>query len=88
MNPVDSVPDADLSCRPGQDACGPDEAADHGADGMPPRASWAQRPLQDIQDLIDKLAAVTQQLRHPRSAGREPSRSPETDRPSQVPTGR
>jgi hypothetical protein len=24
-----------------------------------------QKPLQDIQDLIDRLAAVTQQLRHP-----------------------
>ena len=73
MNPVDSVPEADLSCGPGWDACAPDEAADHGG-GMPPRASWAQRPLQDIQDLIDKLAAVTQQLRHPGSASRDSSR--------------
>ena len=66
MNPVDSVPDTDLSCRPGQDARGPDEPADHD-DGMPPRAGWAHKPLQDIQDIIDKLAAVTQQLRHPSS---------------------
>jgi hypothetical protein len=87
MNPVDAGPDADLSCRPGQDACGPGKAADD-AGGTPPRASWAQRPLQDIQDLIDKLAAVTQQLRHPGSAGRDSSRSPDADRASQVPTGR
>jgi hypothetical protein len=67
MNPVDSVPDADLSCRSGRDdVSGPGTAADH-RDDMPPRASWTQRPLQDIQDLIDKLAAVTQQLRHPGS---------------------
>jgi hypothetical protein len=69
MNPVNRVPDADLPCRSGQDdASGPGTAADHG-DDMPPRALWAQRPLQDIQDLIDKLAAVTQQLRHPSGAG-------------------
>jgi hypothetical protein len=86
MNPVDSVPDADLSCRPGQDPCGPNEAADDGG-GAPPRAGWAHRPLQDIQDLIDKLAAVTQQLRHPGSAWRDSSRSPDADRPTQVPTG-
>lgn len=68
MNPVDSVPDADLSCQSGQDnASGSGTAADHG-DDMPPPAPWTQRPLQDIQDLIDKLAAVTQQLRHPGSA--------------------
>jgi hypothetical protein len=87
MNPVDSGPDADLSCRPGQDACGPDEAADDGG-RTPARAGWAHRPLQDIQDLIDKLAAVTQQLRHPGIAGRDASRSPDADRPTQVPTGR
>ena len=69
MNPVDSVPDADLSCRSGQDdASGPGMAADD-AGGTPSRSSWTQRPLQDIQDLIDKLAAVTQQLRHPSGAG-------------------
>ena len=87
MNPVDSVPDADLSFRPGQDAYGPDETAEDDG-GTPPRAGWAQKPLQDIQDLIDKLAAVSQQLRHPRSASRDSSRSPDADRPSQVPTGR
>jgi hypothetical protein len=74
MNPVDSVPDADLSCRPGpDDASGPDEAAEHDG-GMPSRSGWAHRPLQDIQDLIDKLAAVTQQLRHPGSGLRGSSR--------------
>jgi len=31
-------------------------------------------PLQDIQDLIDRLAAVTQQLRHP---GRRSDGAPE-----------
>jgi hypothetical protein len=74
MNPVDSVPDADLSCRSGQDdASEPDEAADH-ASSTPSRSGWTQRPLQEIQDLIDKLAAVTQQLRHPGSASRDSSR--------------
>ena len=74
MNPVDSVPDADLSCRSGQDdVSGPGTAADHD-DDMPPRGPWTQRPLQDIQDLIDKLAAVTQQLRHPGSSVRGSSR--------------
>ena len=33
----------------------------------PTRSPGTQKPLQDIQDLIDKLAAVTQQLRHPGS---------------------
>ena len=87
MNPVDSVPDADLSCRPGQDACGPDEAADDGG-GTPPRAGWAHRPLQDIQDLIDKLAAVTQQLRHPGNSVRSVSREPDADRSSQTGSAR
>jgi len=79
MNPVDSMPDADLSCRSGQDdAGGPDEAADH-ASGTPSRSGWTQRPLLEIQDLIDKLAAVTQQLRHPGSSLRS---EPGADRPS------
>jgi len=88
MNLVDSVPDADLSSRSGpHDASGHDEAPDH-ASATPSRSGWAQRPLQEIQDLIDKLAAVTQQLRHPGSASRDSSRSPDADRPSQVSTGR
>jgi len=88
MNPVDSVPDADLSCRSGQDgASGPDEAADH-ADGTLSRSGWTQRPLQEIQDLIDKLAAVTQQLRHPGNSLRGLSREPGADRPSRTDTPR
>jgi len=61
MNPGDSVQDA---TRPG-----PDEAGGFGAagEGAPPRSPRAHKPLQDIQDLIDKLAAVTQQLRRPGS---------------------
>jgi hypothetical protein len=39
------------------------------------RSLRTQRSLQDIQDLIDKLAAVTQQLRHP---GRRSERAPES----------
>jgi hypothetical protein len=68
MNPGNSVPDTDLSCRPGQEeASGAEATAGHGG-GQPARSPRAQRPLQDIQDLIDKLAAVTQQLRHPSSS--------------------
>jgi hypothetical protein len=82
MNLRDSVPDADSSCRSGQDDAsgaigviegtgetgetGGDTDAGHG-DGQPTRILRAHRPLQDIQDIIDKLAAVTQQLRRPGS---------------------
>ena len=72
MNFGDSVPDASRS--------GPDDDTAPGAvggDGDRNQA-WSlrtQKPLQDIQDLIDKLAAVTQQLRHP---GRRPDGAPET----------
>ncbi len=62
MNSGDSVQDAS---RPG-----PDEASGFGAaagEGAPTRSPRTQTPLQDIQDLIDKLAAVTQQLRRPGS---------------------
>jgi hypothetical protein len=62
MNPGDSVQDATRS--------GPDEASGVGAaagQGTPAQLPRTQKPLQDIQDLIDKLAAVTQQLRHPGS---------------------
>jgi hypothetical protein len=72
MNPGNGAPDADLSCRPGQDdvsadASGTDAAAGHD-DGPATRSPRIQRPLQDIQDIIDKLAAVTQQLRRPGSS--------------------
>ncbi len=62
MNPGDSVQDASRT--------GPDEASGFGAAAgqgnvTPPRSLRTQKPLQDIQDIIDKLAAVTQQLRRP-----------------------
>jgi hypothetical protein len=62
MNSGESVHDAS---RIGlDDASGPGTAA--GQDGHPPaRSPQTQKPLQDIQDIIDKLAVVTQQLRHP-----------------------
>ena len=64
MNLGDSVQDASRS--------EPDEASERGvAAGQttlaPPPPT--RKPLQDIQDIIDKLAAVTQQLRHPRMPG-------------------
>jgi hypothetical protein len=62
MNPGDSVQDATRS--------GPDEASGFGAaagESATMRSPRTQKPLQDIQDLIDKLAAVTKQLRHPGS---------------------
>jgi len=43
------------------------------SNGTPARSPRTQKPLQDIQDLIDKLAAVTQQLRHPGSRVAGPS---------------
>jgi hypothetical protein len=62
MNFGDSVQDASRS--------GPDDSTVPGAvggdgDSHHVRSPRTQKPLQDIQDLIDKLAAVTQQLRHP-----------------------
>jgi len=32
------------------------------------RSPETEKPLQDIQDIIDQLAAVNQQLRHPKSS--------------------
>jgi hypothetical protein len=62
MNFGDSTQDAG---RPGSgDVAGPGAVGGDG-DGRHTRSLWTQKPLQDIQDLIDKLAAVTQQLRHP-----------------------
>ena len=56
----------------------PDDVTASGAvggdgDSHHSRSLRTQKPLQDIQDLIDKLAAVTQQLRHP---GRRPDDAP------------
>jgi hypothetical protein len=62
MNFGDSVPDASRSGPddgPVPDAVGGDGGS-HQA-----RSLRTQKPLQDIQEIIDKLAAVTQQLRHP-----------------------
>lgn len=62
MNFGDSVQDASRS--------GPDDVtvlptAGGDGDSHETRSLRTQKSLQDIQDLIDKLAAVTQQLRHP-----------------------
>ena len=61
MNIGDSVQDASRS--------GIEDGTVPGAlghdDSHQARSLRAQKHLQDIQDLIDKLAAVTQQLRHP-----------------------
>jgi hypothetical protein len=64
MNPGDSVHDASRSGL--DDARPPGAAAGHRGD-KPARSPRTQRPLQDIQDIIDKLAVVTQQLRRPGS---------------------
>ena len=61
MNIGDSVHDVSRSGP--EDGTAPD-AVGHG-DSHHARLLRTQKPLQDIQDLIDKLAAVTQQLRHP-----------------------
>ena len=68
MNSGNSRPDAELSCRPAQDDAIESGAADDHGSGTPAQPAGAQRPLQDIQDIIDKLAAVTQQLRRPTSS--------------------
>jgi hypothetical protein len=70
MNPGDIVQDASRT--------GPDEASGFGAaagqgDGTLTRSSLTQKPLQDIQDIIDKLSAVTQQLRRPGGSVTGPS---------------
>jgi hypothetical protein len=68
MNSGNSRPDAELSCRPAQDDAIDSSAADDHGSGTPAEPAGAQRPLQDIQDIIDKLAAVTRQLRRPTSS--------------------
>ena len=63
MNPGDSVQDVS---RPGPDeASGPGPAVGQGH-GTMTRSPRTEEALQDIQDIVDKLAAVTQQLRHPK----------------------
>jgi len=64
MNPGDSVQDVSRT--------GPDEASGLGAaagpgSGTMARSPRTEQPLEDIQDIIDKLAAVTQELRRPKN---------------------
>jgi hypothetical protein len=65
MNPGDSVHDVSRT--------GPDEASGLGAAADPGSAMMArsprtEKPLEDIQDIIDKLAAVDQELRRSKSS--------------------
>jgi hypothetical protein len=62
MNFGDSVQDAS---RSGPDGAPMPTAVGGDGDSHEARSLRTQKSLQDIQDLIDKLAAVTQQLRHP-----------------------
>jgi hypothetical protein len=62
MNSGDSVQDASRMRL--DEASGPGAAAGPGSHPQP-RSPRTQKPLQDIQDIVDKLAAVTQQLRYP-----------------------
>ncbi len=66
MNSGPSVRDAHPPSPPGQDDASRLEGTAGYGDGLA-RSPRSQKPLQDIQDIIDKLAAVTQQLRHPGS---------------------
>jgi hypothetical protein len=62
MKPGDGVQDASRSEHDGTGWTGPVAGSDH--DKLP----WSPgsgRPIQDIQDIIDKLAAVTQELSRP-----------------------
>ncbi len=70
MNPGDSV--KDVSRTEPDEASGFDAVAGQGND-TPTRSPGSQKPLQDIQEIIDKLAAVTQQLRRPGSNVTGPS---------------
>ncbi|MBV9447724.1 MAG: hypothetical protein JO345_17710 [Streptosporangiaceae bacterium] len=69
MNSGNSVQDADSRCAPAANELAetvPGQDADQAA-----TADRLSRPqprfqhVQDIQELVDKLAAVTKQLRHP-----------------------
>ena len=64
MNPGDSVQDVSRT--------GPDEASGPGAvgqgSGTMARSPRTEKPLEDIQDIIDKLAAVDQELRRSKSS--------------------
>ena len=69
MNAGDSVQDAS---RPGLDEASGLDAAGQGR-STPTRSPGTHKPLQDIQDIIDKLAVVTQELRRPKSRVAGPS---------------
>ena len=60
MNPGDSVHDASRPELDGAGWAGPG----FGHDKLT-RSPRSEKPLQDIQDIIDKLAAVTQELSRP-----------------------
>ena len=64
MNPGDSVHDVSRT--------GPDEASGPGSagqgSGTMARSPRTEKSLEDIQDIIDKLAAVNQELRRPKSS--------------------
>ena len=65
MNPGDSVQDVSRT--------GPDEASGLGpavglGSGTVARSPRTDKPLEDIQDIIDKLAAVDQELRRSKSS--------------------
>jgi hypothetical protein len=61
--PGNSVQDANPACR-----SEPDDASRSGA------TAGYDTPLQDIQHIIDELAAVTKKLRHPGDRLRDPLR--------------
>jgi hypothetical protein len=73
MIPGSSVQDANPACRPQADDDASRSDATTGYDSHQSRITGHSRhphgPLQDIEDIIDKLTAVTQQLRRPHSKG-------------------
>ncbi len=67
----------------GHDASQPGTAADGGSE-KPARPPGTQEPLQDIQELVDKLAVVTRQLgRHDRGGFRPVTLAPEAPQQAQ-----
>ena len=65
MNPGDSLQNVS---RTGPDETGGSGAAAGQCSRTLTRSPETEKPLQDIQDIIDQLAAVNQQLRHPKSS--------------------
>src|SRR5690349_2254473 len=64
MDPGDRVADVR---RPGTDEASGPGAVGQGS-GTMARSPRTEKPLEDIQDIIDKLAAVNQELRRPKSS--------------------